>query len=148
MHLLWIAFILHSGGRVRQLQVNAIQFPKSNPSISWLKFPTAFLFALSEVAPCWDNACLYNSRQSCRAICSCSSDIWQLTFKRGSFLPGCSCSLLSVSARLSKKKKKKGCIGWVLQAKTGASKHNEGLAGAPPCLVPLQKMRKILSFFW
>lgn len=144
MHLLWIAFILHSGGRVRQLQINAIQYPKSNPSILWLKIPHGFLSALSEVAPCWDNACLYNSDKVAVPFVAAPLifDSWHSNVAPFYLDAAAHCYLFQLGWA-----KKKGCIGWVLQAKTGASKHNEGLAGAPPCLVPLKKMRKILLFF-
>lgn len=71
--------------------------------------------------------------QSRCAICSFSSDIWQLTFRCSPFYldAAAHCYLFQLGWA-------KRCIGWVLQAKTDL----QNIMRVPQCLVPLQKKKE------
>lgn len=97
---------------VRQLRVNAIQFPSLIPNIM-IKIPMAFI-RLITVAPCWDNVCLYDSDKVAVPFVASPLIFWQLTFKRLAAVAHCYISQLGWVKR---------CIGWVLQAKTDLQKN-------------------------
>lgn len=122
-------------GCVRQLQINAIQFPSLIPSIM-IKNPTAFI-CLIRVAPHWDNACLYDSDKV--AVPFVAAALIFEGWHSNAVLS--TCSLLSVSVRLSEKVQRLCAAG-----EHRSSKHNEALPGAS-ALGPFTEKKKIILFF-
>lgn len=94
-------------------------------------------------APRWDN--MYPYVSDIVAVPFVAPLIfWRLTFRRGLFFPGFgACSLLSVSATFSGKKR---CRGWTLQAKTDLQNIMRVLPGCLCARSPRRKRRNMFLF--